>query len=306
MLYFCLDIGGTSTRGALMTAQGNVLARAKSTGGALSLGIERSASAIRTVWQDILLQIDHAIIANEEIHLAAGIAGKGLPGRAEALGKELSEFISPLFVGDGYGALLAATNGKPGTLISIGTGVTGQNLDENGINLALSGWGFPAGDQGGGAWLGLQLAHKLTKYLDGIALTPPPDAEFMAKVMLITGQTVASIMAWHTTATPAGFGALAPLIVDAANDSDAFCGALLEAAALEIVNLSKSLHTQTETPIYLSGGLGAILHAYCKRNAPEFDWQVTSSDPIMGLFLLATGQAPAEKLALRPRLKASL
>ena len=72
-------------------------------------------------------------------------------------------------VSDGYGALIAATGGKPGILLAVGTGVAAMCLNPDGRCLYASGWGFPGGDLGGGAWNGLQAATALTRHLDGVS-----------------------------------------------------------------------------------------------------------------------------------------
>lgn len=304
MQFFCLDIGGTETRGALLTHDGTVRARAKGPGGALSLGAAQAEESIRTVWSEIQHALTPESVSPGDTKLFAGIAGRGLPGRAEELGARLNDFAHTHFVGDGYGALLSATDGQPGALISVGTGVTAQRLDASGDTLALSGWGFPAGDHGSGAWLGLWLTGALTQYLDGVTFDPPFPAALADAVMEIAGDDPNQIMAWQTTAKPQAYGSLAPLIVDCAATGDPFCQHMLRSAASEIVRLASALYNGKHGDIHLSGGLGAVLLPYCCEQAPAFGWQTGSIDPVTGIHLMATGQAPDEKLLPRPKLSA--
>lgn len=300
MQYFCLDIGGTETRGALYAQDGTVRARATGPGGALSLGAAQAETSIRAVWQQITDALGSEAPPPGNTKLFAGIAGRGLPGATTELGERLGGFAQTHFVGDGYGALLAATEGKSGALISVGTGVTAQRLDADGNCLALSGWGFPAGDQGSGAWLGLWLTGALTKHLDGVTLAPPLPSELAKSVMAITGEETQQIMAWQTGAKPGAYASLAPLIVGHAAKGDAFCQHMLKSAASEIVGLARALYDGAEGDIHLSGGLSAILQPYCCEQAPAFGWEIGSIDPVAGIHLLATGQAPDEKLLPRP------
>lgn len=167
--YFCLDIGGSGTRGALFNESGERLAYAEAEAGALSLGVQQ---AIFSVWDKISTSLQPGIWRKENVSLIAGIAGYSLPGRTALLTQVLDEFCQVEIVSDGYGALLGATQGKPGALISIGTGVGALRLGKNGQTHTISGWGFPAGDAGSGAWLGLRAFGDFLKHLDGIILPP--------------------------------------------------------------------------------------------------------------------------------------
>jgi len=302
--FFCLDVGGTETRGALFDESGTKLAQATGIGGALSLGANQAEVSIRDVWVKITQATGPEIANVSNTALLAGIAGKGLPGRANDLATRLGDFAQTHFVGDGYGALLAATNGQPGAIISVGTGVTAIRLDEKGNTLALSGWGFPAGDLGSGAWLGLQLVGALTKHIDGVTFDPAFPSDLAEKTMQIVGHDPNDIMAWHTSAKPREYGNIAPLIVKSAEAGDPFCQQMLSAAASEIVNLAKALYPSEPGEVHLLGGLGAILSPYCINQAPQFIWQVSSADPVQGICLLATGRAPDENLIIRPGIAA--
>ncbi|VAW22277.1 hypothetical protein MNBD_ALPHA12-1345 [hydrothermal vent metagenome] len=297
---FCLDIGGSGTRGALFDRQGHQLARAEATGGALSLGAERSQSAIRGVWGRICAQTDLGEREQKTTRLWAGIAGRGLPGQAKELAALLDDFLQCRFVADGYGALLAATGGKPGALISIGTGVAALSLDENGKTMMLSGWGFPAGDIGGGAWLGLMACSALGKYIDGVDQSPPFPIFLAQEIMEVGGRKPQQFMAWQTKAEPHMFASLAPLVIAGAKKGDQFCHNLLERSAQEIVALATALYGKKTGTVYLRGGLGVPLYPLCRRIAPSFDWQPTEADPVEGIYLLASGQAPSEQILERP------
>jgi len=297
---FCLDIGGTETRGALFGADGTLNARARGAGGALSLGAVQAEQAIRAVWADICQQLALGPEAAATTRICAGIAGHSLTDREEALIQSLGDFAGCHFVGDGYTALLAATAGQPGALISVGTGVTAQRLLPDGQTLALSGWGFPAGDLGGGAWLGLRLTGLLTKHLDGVPFDPPFPQTLCNDVMALAGNTTKEIQAWQSTARPGQYGALARPIVAHAAAGDPFCRELLRMAAGEIVDLAQALYKDKPGIVVLAGGLGAVLMPLCMLDAPGFDWQLNTADALVGAYLLASGQAPDEKLVQRP------
>lgn len=298
--HLCLDIGGTATRARLYGTGGDALAHTTTDAGAISLGVERTRGAIDAIWSALAAQLGSKLPERASTHLVAGLAGIGLRDRVEALIALVDDFASARFVGDGYGALLDATGGRPGVLIAVGTGVAGMRLMGDGTSRTMSGWGFPAGDLGSGAWIGLQTVSALTRHLDGSrdanALTP----DLARPVMDIVGHAPADIMTWHMTAKPGQFASLAPLVVEAAHKGDPFAEKLMRAAAAEIIDVARCLYDHTPGLVHLTGGLGAPLLPYCASQAPQFDWQQRQVDPLSGLFLLASGTAPDEKLVARP------
>lgn len=303
MFVFCLDIGGTETRGALFDCDGHELARATGPAGALSLGAERSEAAIRTVWAKAIADVSQAPTPGET-QLCAGIAGMGLAGRVDALRDQLRDFQDSSFYGDGYTALIATTQGAPGALISVGTGVAALRLGADGKTITLSSWGFPGGDLGSGAWLGLGLTNALTRYLDGIPADPPLTKAMADQILNITGDTPGKIMDWLTASRAQHYASLAPVIVEFAKNGDPFARQMLQSAAAEIAAVAAALYEADAGAVHLSGGLGRVLQPYCAELAPRFDWTFGTGDAVLGAYLIATGKAPKEALRPRPRMSA--
>ncbi|MCF6301968.1 MAG: hypothetical protein L3J13_02000 [Devosiaceae bacterium] len=301
--FFCLDMGGTGTRGVLFDFEGNELARAVGKAGALSLGAQQSFNAISDIWDKVCLTSGHNSKNTSCVNIALGIAGSGLKKQTEHLRQLLSQFSNVVITGDGYGALIAASKGKPGALISVGTGVGALRLGSDGKTLAVSSWGFPAGDKGGGAWLGLTLFSDFLNAMDMIFSAPPIPLTLMDQIKEITGKNTQSIMGWQQNARPGDFGKLAPIIVAGAKEGDTYCQGLLNKAARHIARIAQTLQSEETKTIFLSGGLGPVLYPYCLKSTPGIDWCLSEADPINGVFLVASGQAPPLQLMVRPGLK---
>lgn len=295
-------MGGTGTRGALLDIEGNELGRAQTGAGALSLGAPRSFEAIQGIWSKVCGAVGRNPKETKTVHIALGIAGYGLKERRDQLYQLLGDFAGITIGGDGYGALIGATKGAPGALISVGTGVGALRLDANGKTLGVSSWGFPAGDAGGGAWLGLRLFGDFINALDQIPSDRAIPETLIAKVLKITGPGTQDIMGWQRAARPGDFGRLAPLIVEGAKGGDDYCRHLLAHAARQICRVAQVLRTPDSNMIYISGGLGKILLPHCQKSAPDIDWRLSMADPVFGMFLLASGQAPEMQLLTRPGL----
>ena len=297
--YFCLDIGGTNTRGVLFSENREILARADGPGGALSLGVDAAETAILAVWQKMA-----GVVAADpaDTRVSIGIAGNGLSERVRELRQRLSHFAETIVVGDGYGALLAATEGTPGAMISVGTGVAALRLRPDNTTLSISGWGFPGGDRGSGAWLGLNLVSLLTRQFDRVRLDPAPNPDFVTRVTAIIGRRQGDIQSWLTTGRAWQYGQLAPLILEESRAGDPFCRALFRSAAREIADVGLTLYPEGTGVVHLMGGLGAAMAGDCAEAAPGLGWRPSHAEPVFGLLHLATGDAPPETLLPRPGL----
>ena len=69
--------------------------------------------------------------------------------------------------------LLGAHEGRPGAIVAAGTGSVGEALRRDGLRVAVGGWGFPVGDEGSGAWLGLRAMRETHRAIDGRARRRP-------------------------------------------------------------------------------------------------------------------------------------
>lgn len=308
-MVFCVDAGGTKTRGALFSETGQELGRAIGGGAALSLGVAQSAEHIRGVWQMVARSAGIEAHQTGFISLIAGIAGCGLPGRAEALAAQLAEFASITIVPDGLGMLMSARAAGFGGVVSVGTGIAALGLTHAGEVKAISGWGFPAGDRGSGAWLGCQAVGVLFDYLDAVPNPSPLSADVAGRLVARLGGEVSKMQSWQMTASAADFAGLVPLIVEGARAGDAACERLLIGAAEHVAGLGAALDAALDAALgelgqmgadapegdggplrlALSGGLAATLLPYCQRVAGQFDWQTPGVEPVSGLYALARG-----------------
>ncbi len=293
MPFLCLDLGGSKSTGALYAADGTVLVRATGPAGALSLGTDATLAAVQAIWSGMGQAAE--IAALTDVHI--GLAGIGLRDWVAQVRANLTQFHSVRCVSDGFGALLDATGGQPGVLIVIGTGVVAMRLNPDGTFLTASGWGFPAGDLCGGAWIGMQATAGLTRFLDGV--TPAPAARLADQMMQITGRTASAIMVWLTSGRAGDYAQLAPIV---AGSDDPFARHIMTAAGTEIAAIADALHNGTPGVVRVAGGLGPALLSFCVHAAPRHDWQSMDADPLRGLFLMASGQAPDERLVPRPGL----
>lgn len=250
-----VDGGGSGTRIVVADATGHIVQRASGAPSGLGLGI---AAAWRAISQTIATAFDHLGIAFHAKHCAIGLGLAGVNNPAWA-----TEFIAaqPGFQHlaletDGFTTLLGAHGGQPGAVIAVGTGTIGEVWFGGTQRRIVSGWGFPSGDEGGGAWMGLLAARHLQQHLDGRVLGGDLANALLSKL----GGTPAAAIDWFCAANQTAFAQLAPLVLQSAADPAA--QAILVAAGQELAAVATALDPQQQLPLALCGGLGQALRPW--------------------------------------------
>ena len=273
-----IDGGGTKTDATLRALDGTVLATARAGPANLATDPHATQTVIDHLWHACAATaaLDPAVDAQTTTLSAA------LAGISSASGRRLIQSASPfgrtLLCADAYAAIIGAFEGAPGALLIVGTGTVACRLDAKKNFTRIGGWGFPASDQGGGAWLGLHLIQAYLTRLDHND-PAPTDAPLAARL----GATRDAITAWLHTAGPADYASLAPLAPPA----------LLDEATRHLAALIRAIGT---TPRFaLAGGLAATVAPRLEAIFGPIERPQTPS--LNGAFLIATGQAAPEYAA---------
>jgi len=162
-----IDGGGTGTRARLTSAGGRVLGYGEAGPSALSHGVPAA-------WVQVQLAMSRACTAaglpelqSADCALGLGLSGANVRAQAESFTQAAQAYASLVLDSDAYTALLGAHGGKPGVIVAAGTGSIGEALHADGRRIEVGGWGFPAGDEGSGAWLGLRAMRHAQQAADG-------------------------------------------------------------------------------------------------------------------------------------------
>jgi glucosamine kinase len=172
---------------------------------------------------------------------------------------------------DAFTTLMGAHSGRPGAIVAIGTGSVGEALLADGGRREVGGWGFPAGDEASGAWIGLRAIGHIEQVLDARRAR----SAFADAVINACGGHRDTIQAWLGGATQTDYAGLAPLVLQHAEDPVA--EAILLEAGHEAAVIAHALDPDGTLPLALCGGLGLALrpwlpHALAARAAaPDGD-----------------------------------
>ncbi len=277
-----VDGGGSGTRIIVTDKKLKILASATGEPSALGQGIEKA-------WRSILDTLSRAFhYGNLPVpRLSECAIGLGLSGANNIIWKNEFYLRNPGFKNivldtDGFTTLLGAHGGKSGVIVAVGTGSVGMLLDSNLNRKDVSGWGFPAGDEASGAWLGLKAAALTQKTIDGRR----SHSTLSELVLNFCGKEPAQFLNWLGNAGQNSFAQLAPLVIQA-EKSDPEARSLLVSAGLEIELMTKALDLNSQYPFSICGRLGEALIPYIPSSLQKRH-KAPDGDSTIGALLLLT------------------
>jgi glucosamine kinase len=252
-----VDGGGTGTRVRLARAGGAELAQGRSGPSGLAHGIDQAWASVGDAVGKAFRAagIDHPALATVAIGL--GLAGVHNKQWAAQFCAANPGYAALLLETDGFTTLIGAHQGHPGTIVAIGTGSVGQALLPGGEQREVGGWGFPAGDEASGGWIGLRAINHIEQVIDG----RQPASRFAQAVIDACGGNRNAIQVWLGSATQTSYAGLAPIVIEHAG-SDSVARGFLHDAGREVARIADALDPSGSLPLALCGGLGAPLRAY--------------------------------------------
>ncbi|MGZ3787134.1 MAG: BadF/BadG/BcrA/BcrD ATPase family protein [Bacteriovorax sp.] len=277
-----VDGGGSGTRVIVASPDQKILAHAEGAPSALGQGIEKAWRAIMDT-----LALAFSIGKIPVPMLSECAIGLGLSGANNIIWKNEFYLRNPGFKKilvdtDGFTTLLGAHNGAPGVIVAVGTGSVGMVLKKSGERENVSGWGFPAGDEASGAWLGLRAASLTQKSFDG-RRTP---SALSKAVQNYCGNTPDLFLAWLGDAKQNAFAKLAPLVFQSA-DTDPDALKLLTKAGDEIAMMVNTLDPKAELPLSICGRLGEALIPYLPDELKKRNQKARGDSTLGALHLIA-------------------
>jgi glucosamine kinase len=293
-LFCCVDGGASSTRVALYDADGHRLGLTVAEPASLTLHGAAAWQTIQRAVDSLFAAVSLGTSARPGLHYGIGLAGASNTRQRDAFVAAAPPAAGLKVATDAYIACIAAHGGRPGAIVIVGTGSVGYRIEAPGRCRLVGGWGFPAGDEGSGAWLGREAVAQALHVLDG-RYRHRPTALHRA-VIAHCGGTRQAMLGWLFQAPPGRFAELAPLIVEHALQGDREGVALVSAAGREIDALANLLDPSHAVPLALVGGLSEPLQPFLPERLRRRT-RVPEADPIVGALRLAQGRAPAETIA---------
>ncbi|MDB5861389.1 MAG: gspK [Ramlibacter sp.] len=249
-----VDGGGSGTRVLVQRNGGDLVGSGQAGPSALGQGV---AKAWRNIEIAVRAAFDQAGLAQPKwsrCALAAGLSGVShAPLREQFLAADpgLARLEAET---DSFTMLLGAHGGRPGAILIAGTGSIAEALRADGSRATVGGWGFPVGDEGSGAWLGLQAVRQGQAALDGRANASP----LARRVWMHCGDERESLQSWCTGAGQYEYAQLARAVFDT-EEQDPAAAALLQGAVAALEDLALAIDPRGRLPLAASGSIAELL-----------------------------------------------
>jgi len=294
-----VDGGGTNTRALVADRSGTVLGEGHAgPSNYRAVGLPTASANLRTA---ILAGLKAAGAAPEQVAAAvAGLAGAGRPEDQAVMRAELA-FLSQArleVVADGRIALAGALGGEPGVLVIAGTGSVAFGVDQTGQTLRAGGWGYLLGDEGSGYDVGRQAIKAALAALDGTGQETDLGRRICRQWGLERLDQVIGRVYGDPVAAKGEIGALAPLVVQAAEAGDGVALGILRQAGQELGRLVCALFQRLglrERPRYsgvgglftASAALREAMQAYVQERFPASEYLPARETPAQGAVRMA-------------------
>jgi glucosamine kinase len=270
-----VDGGGTATRAVLARTGGVVIGRGQAGPSALGQGIAQA-------WRNVELAVRRAFEAAglpvaswAKCAVGAGLSGVSYHPWRDAFVRANIGFAHLKADTDSFTMLLGAHGGKPGAVLAAGTGSIAEALLPDGSRATVGGWGFPAGDEGSGAWLGLQAVRHAQCALDGRANAGP----LARHIWAACGADRDDLQAWCDQAGQFAYAQLAPAVFEH-EARDPAAASLIAQATAALETMALAVDPRGRLPLAISGSVG-------ERLAPRMSHAVRSR-------MVTAAQGPAE------------
>jgi glucosamine kinase len=263
-IFIGIDGGATKTIARIEDENGNFLGEGKSGTSNIRLSVENTWKSIQDALDRALLPTGIPLNARAgNFFCCAGLAGTQVPSACEKFLAQPHPFRKLILESDGYISCVGAHGGKNGAVIAIGTGVVAYQIEDGQIS-RVSGWGFPQGDEGSGAWLGLEAVRATLHWQDGRRENSPLIEAILAHFQ----QDWTQFIVWANQAKSTQFAELAPIVVEQANQETPLAVELMLQAAREIDRIGEALAAKTNQPLpcALLGGLASFLEPWLGEN----------------------------------------
>ncbi|HEY1149918.1 MAG TPA: BadF/BadG/BcrA/BcrD ATPase family protein [Pseudoduganella sp.] len=252
-----VDGGGSGTRVRLARADGTQLAEGSAGPSGLLHGIKNAWASV----EDAMAQAFAAagIPQPPRANIAIGLGLAGVHNREWAANFVTANpgYAAVALETDAFTTVLGAHEGRPGAIIALGTGSVGEILNADGTRHEVGGWGFPAGDEASGAWIGLKAVNHIQQVIDGRV----PASDFAGAVIEACGGNRNAIQVWLANATQTAYAQLARIVLLHADTNQTARGFLLEAGQ-QVALIADALDPSRTLPIALCGGLGEPMRPY--------------------------------------------
>lgn len=259
LFYLGIDGGGSKCKACLVSSDDRIL----------GTGVAGPANPFHGMQQTLTSITDAAALAVKDAGLdnrvlqhtvaGMGLAGVNLPSLYRAMMEWQHPFQRMFLATDLHIACLGAHNGDYGAVMIAGTGSCGYiHVKEK--TAMYGGHGFPVGDKGSGAWMGLEAIKAALLAMDNLG-----PATTLSQVVSETLEAEGLEIIEKLAGAPSSlYGRLAPGVLQQARAGDAVAQAIVQEGADYLSALAEKLLAFQPPRLSILGGLGPIIKPWLK------------------------------------------
>lgn len=291
-LYLGIDGGGSKCRAVIVSSDQQILGEGLSGPANPLRGMKIATDSILAATQQALTCAGLAFNDMSRLVAGAGLAGVNVPQYYQLFSDWQHPFKKLYLTSDLHIACMGAHQGQDGAVIIVGTGSCGLAA-VNGEIVEVGGHGFPYGDNGSGAWFGMQLLHHVLLSLDQLA-APTLMTDLLLQELGVSDSM--GLVSHFMHATPTTYAKFAPLVFTAAEAGDATALRLVEQGAAFIAAIAARLLATKPPRLSFIGGLAHKLMPYLPASVQQ---QVTPAlqTPELGAVWFARQSSQAQSYA---------
>ncbi|MEH6587656.1 MAG: BadF/BadG/BcrA/BcrD ATPase family protein [Halioglobus sp.] len=245
-----VDGGGSKCKARLVNAAGELLGEGIAGPANPFQNLELACDSIVEAAHRALSEAGMDDSAMGSLVAGAGLAGVNIPRFHQLMSQWAHPFAQLYLATDIHIACLGAHGGADGAVIVAGTGSVGYS-SVAGVGTSFGAHGFPFGDKGSGAWLGLEAMKALLLAADDLG----PATSLVEAVEKHLGVKGLDIIGAMARATQRDYGALAPLVLTAATADDPVALGIVREGADYLSDLAERLLASGVEEFCMLGGL---------------------------------------------------
>ena len=271
-----VDGGGSKTH-AILVNNNQIIDEVYSGPANIRTNIDTAYQSISDVISQLIQKYNLSL---DDTPIGIGVAGYSMIVNRENLFNLLvKRFPQVKLESDCHIACLAAHNGHDGSVVICGTGIVGYYIEHN-IGHQIGGWGFPHGDLGGGAWIGLELCRYTCKAIDEIIDWDP----LLTTTFNNFQNSTKNFKMWLLQATPGDFASITKLLLQY-NHENCYYNKIINSATNEVrMFINAVIHQAPNSPLKITGGLAPIFLPQLKKHFSELE--LSENTPAFGACLL--------------------
>ncbi len=258
-IFLGIDGGGSKCRATLADSKGQFLG----TGLAGPANpFQDTRQAMESIVESSELALKDAGLPTQNITdliAGVGLAGVNLPRFYDNMNSWKHPFRAMFLTTDLHIACLGAHGGEDGAVMVAGTGSCGY-YHVDGKSYICGAHGFPFGDKGSGAWIGLEAVKAVLLASDGLGPATSLESAIYAHMQTDSLGIIENLAG----AASNQYAKFAPLVFAAAADNDTVARGILTEGAAYLGDIAEKLCASEPPRISFLGGLGQYIIPWLK------------------------------------------